>query len=81
MRERPGRHLCAFYSPARLKHPLKRVGPRGSGKWKTISWEQAMKEITEGGLLFKNVPGEESRMMEGLKSVLNNDKLMGPEDS
>ena len=73
--------IYALYSPARLKHPLKRVGPRGSGKWKTISWEQALKEITEGGLLFKNVPGEESRMIEGLKSVLNNDKPMGPEDS
>ena len=71
----------ALYSPARLKHPLKRVGPRGSGKWKTISWEQALTEICEGGMLFKDVPGEEKRMVEGLKAILNNDKPIGPEDS
>ena len=73
--------IYALYSPARLKHPLKRVGPRGSGKWKTISWEQALTEITEGGTLFKDVSGEENRNVEGLKSILNNDKPIGPEDS
>ncbi|MDP2852376.1 MAG: molybdopterin-dependent oxidoreductase, partial [Gallionella sp.] len=73
--------IYALYSPARLKHPLKRVGPRGSGKWKTISWDQALTEICDGGMLFKDVPGEESRMVEGLKAILNNDKPMGPEDS
>ena len=73
--------IYALYSPARLKHPLKRVGPRGSGKWKTISWDQALKEITEGGLLFKGVPGEEKRFVEGLKPILNNDAPLGPEDS
>ncbi|MDZ4251814.1 MAG: molybdopterin-dependent oxidoreductase [Sulfuritalea sp.] len=73
--------IYALYSPARLKHPMKRVGPRGSGKWKTISWEQALTEITEGGLLFKDVPGEETRQVEGFKSILNNDKPIGPEDS
>ena len=73
--------IYALYSPARLRHPLKRVGPRGSGKWKAISWDQALTEITEGGPLFKDVPGEESRNVEGLKSILNNDKPIGPEDS
>ncbi len=29
----------------RLLKPLKRVGPRGSGKWQEISWQQALKEI------------------------------------
>lgn len=73
--------IFALYSPFRLQHPLKRVGPRGSGKWKTISWDQAIKEICHGGYLFKNVLGEENRNVEGLKSILNNDKPMGPEDS
>nr|WP_246569669.1 molybdopterin-dependent oxidoreductase [Lentibacillus saliphilus] len=36
------------YDPYRVKHPLKRVGPRGSGKWKVISWEEAYDEIVEG---------------------------------
>ncbi|MCP3984242.1 MAG: molybdopterin-dependent oxidoreductase [bacterium] len=36
-----------MYGPSRLTVPLKRVGPRGSGKWQRISWEQAIEEIAE----------------------------------
>ncbi|WP_267640019.1 molybdopterin-dependent oxidoreductase [Haloarchaeobius amylolyticus] len=32
----------------RVRKPMKRVGPRGSGEWRTISWEQAIEEIVEG---------------------------------
>jgi len=34
-----------MYGPSRLTVPLKRVGPRGSGRWEKISWEQAIDEI------------------------------------
>jgi anaerobic selenocysteine-containing dehydrogenase len=37
--------LQSLYDPYRLKEPLKRVGPRGSGQWEAISWEQAFSEI------------------------------------
>lgn len=33
--------------PERLNYPLKRVGERGEGLWKRISWEEAMDEIAE----------------------------------
>ncbi len=33
------------YDPDRLLFPMKRVGERGSGKWKRISWDDAIKEI------------------------------------
>lgn len=33
------------YDPYRIQHPLKRVGPRGSGRWQTITWVQAFSEI------------------------------------
>ncbi|UHQ96277.1 molybdopterin-dependent oxidoreductase [Natrinema halophilum] len=31
--------------PERIKYPLKRDGPRGSGQWKRISWEEALDDI------------------------------------
>lgn len=40
------------YSPDRLKYPYKRVGPRGSGRWQRISWDEAASIIAEN---FKRV--------------------------
>ena len=37
--------VLVVYDPYRIKQPLKRVGPRGSGKWKAITWDQAFEEI------------------------------------
>ena len=34
-----------MYHPDRLKHPLKRSGERGEGKWERISWEEAINTI------------------------------------
>lgn len=34
-----------MYHPSRLLTPLKRVGARGSGKWRQLSWEEALEEI------------------------------------
>ncbi|MCB2173505.1 molybdopterin-dependent oxidoreductase, partial [archaeon] len=31
--------------PDRVNYPLKRMGERGSGSWKRVSWEQALDEI------------------------------------
>ena len=33
------------YDPERILYPLKRVGPRGAGQWKRVSWEEAMTDI------------------------------------
>lgn len=34
--------LEVLYSPERLEHPRLQTGERGSGKWKEISWEEAL---------------------------------------
>ena len=34
------------YHPERLLHPLKRVGPKGSGKFERVSWDAALDDIT-----------------------------------
>lgn len=31
--------------PGRLKYPMRRIGPRGSGRWERISWDDALDEI------------------------------------
>ena len=48
-------HLCArghaglnhLYHPERLLYPIKRVGKRGEGKWRRITWDEALDEIAE----------------------------------
>ncbi len=39
-------------SPYRVRTPLRRVGPRGSGQWHSISFEQLIQEVCHGGDLF-----------------------------
>jgi len=39
--------IMTQYSPARLKKPLRRVGPRGSGEFREIEWDEAFATATE----------------------------------
>lgn len=49
-------YLCAkgqaginhVYDPDRLLYPMKREGKRGEGKWKRISWDEALGMIIDG---------------------------------
>ncbi|MBP3701575.1 MAG: molybdopterin-dependent oxidoreductase [Lachnospiraceae bacterium] len=36
-----------MYNADRLKYPMRRVGERGEGKWEQITWDEAIKEITD----------------------------------
>ena len=39
--------ISATEQPERLLYPMRRVGPRGSGRWKRISWDEALDEIAD----------------------------------
>lgn len=56
--------MQTLYDPYRIKQVLKRKGKRGENQWQTIPFEQAVKEIVEGGNLF----GEGN--VQGLKDIV-----------
>ncbi|MEM0463206.1 tetrathionate reductase subunit A [Pyrobaculum sp.] len=58
------------YDPYRVLKPLKRAGPRGSGKWKVITWEQLNNEVVNGGIIE-----ETGERLPGLKDFFVYGKL------
>ena len=68
------------YDAFRVRNPLRRVGPRGSGEWETITWEEAIKDIVHGsdvlktpGLNEMNAYVEEEKVMGDWEKVKNNE--------
>lgn len=48
------------YHPDRLKYPMKRTGPRGSGQWQRITWDEALDTIAEKLLSIREEFGPEA---------------------
>lgn len=59
-----------MYDEFRVTKALKRVGKRGENKWKSISIEELINEIVNGGNLFNE------GYVDGLKSICNTKKLI-----
>src|SRR5574341_2096238 len=38
-------YLDRYNSSDRLLHPLRRVGPRGGGRWERIGWDEALDQV------------------------------------
>ncbi len=67
----------AHLDPNRILVPLKRSGPRGSGKWKPIAWETLVEETTEGGKLFADIG--EDREIEGFRACHDTQTPLDPD--
>ncbi len=39
--------LQLAYDPYRLRYPMERAGERGEGKWKRITWDEALKKVAD----------------------------------
>jgi thiosulfate reductase/polysulfide reductase chain A len=52
--------LRALYDPDRLKTPMVRVGERGGGKWKAVTWEEAVSQVAGNLQRIKEKYGAES---------------------
>jgi len=58
-------------SPYRVLTPLKRVGPRNSGQWQPISFEQLVREVVQGGNLFGEGPVEGLAALRDLRTPID----------
>ena len=47
-------------APERIRYPLRRAGPRGSGRWERISWEEALTDIADAVIDSIEEEGPES---------------------
>lgn len=47
--------IQALYDPDRLKYPLIRIGKKGEGKFKRVSWDEAYEAILNGTEHFKGL--------------------------
>ena len=58
-------------NPYRIKYPMKQVGKKGEGKWKRISWDEALDTIADkmkaaiadsGAAEHRHLPGHRARI-------------------
>src|SRR3954447_9954017 len=61
--QKMARYLDRVYSPDRLMFPMKRVGPKGEGKFERISWDEALETIARR---FQTIAGS----AEGPQAIL-----------
>ena len=52
-------------SPDRVRHPMRRVGERGSGSWEQIAWDEARAELADSLLDTMTEVGAEAILKEG----------------
>ena len=58
--EKVARYAERIHHPERLLYPMKRVGPKGSGQFARITWDEAMAEIAQRFLAIEAEHGAEA---------------------
>lgn len=66
-----------FEHPDRVLYPLKRSGPRGSGQWERVSWDDAMSDIAARLKKVVAEHGPEAFAVSASPAVQQNDGGMG----
>src|SRR5262245_26063111 len=54
------RYAERIHHPERLLHPMRRTGPKGSGQWERIGWDEALDEIAARFLKIESESGPET---------------------
>lgn len=54
------RYSERIHHPDRLLHPLRRTGPKGSGQFERISWDEALDEIAHRFLAIEDEHGSQA---------------------
>ena len=60
------------YDPDRVLHPMLRMGRRGEGKWKRISWDEALELVVNGG----DIAGHRVKGLKNLQDEGHPEKFM-----
>jgi dimethylsulfide dehydrogenase subunit alpha/complex iron-sulfur molybdoenzyme family reductase subunit alpha len=71
-------HSQAMYEKDRLLHPLKRAGKRGEGKWRRISWDRAVREISEKTVDVLKREGPGGVMIHTGTGIISQGRRAGP---
>jgi DMSO reductase family type II enzyme molybdopterin subunit len=64
-------YVHRMYDPTRIKYPMKRVGERGQGKWKRISWDEALTEVADAIIDTVTKEGPDAVVQSGGTRVSN----------
>ena len=66
-----------FSDPDRILYPMRRVGKRGEGKWKRVSWDEALGEVAERMKKLRDAGTPEKVMFHYGRMKASHSKIIG----